>query len=447
MIRYSLLKLKQIDAKSPKNIVVLGDSVIDDYKYGNVSRISPEFPVPILNSEDDTEEQVPGGASNVCIQFTHLNVNIDLITFKDKPLSCILENKKFNSEYSVDLENGRVPRKIRFYNGIYPLLRWDIEKKDYGENNLIQQREEALNNLKKIIEVKNVDAVILSDYNKGFFDESLAQSVINLCKDKNILTIVDPKCSNLHWWKGANYIKPNSKEAFNLTGKVQLIEQFNVLESYCDHAIITDAELGVHYLEKNGLCTYNSPIKLQSREVNSVIGAGDCFISYFATCLVNGLSLEESSSIAFEAGATYVMACHNEPVTIYSIISRLYKPFAKIIDSKELLYITQNVFYKKKYGIIVDHKSTLILDELEEINNLRRDVDTVIILQPNFNKDCVEYRLKNYILSSLSEVEFIVDCSSVNYKEVIEAINPQLIINSENKELKELEISEVIESK
>ena len=140
------------NSKTKLKIAVLGDTLIDEYRYGHVNRVSPEFPVPILTSETDAKERYPGGGANVCHQMTHMNTNVFYIGLVDSPTLDLLNDFHINTDYSVRLTNGSVPIKIRFYDNDFPLLRWDIEKSKYGELELEKLQLKIINNFQKLAE-------------------------------------------------------------------------------------------------------------------------------------------------------------------------------------------------------------------------------------------------------------------------------------------------------
>jgi D-beta-D-heptose 7-phosphate kinase/D-beta-D-heptose 1-phosphate adenosyltransferase len=327
-------KFKIQNAKTRLRIAVIGDTLVDEYRYGQVNRISPEFPVPILTSESDAKESCPGGAANVCHQMTHMNAEVFLVGFVDNVTRKLYGQQTFNIDYCVDLPSGFVPIKVRFYEGDFPLLRWDIESPNYGEKDLSELRRKILINFESLIK-EGLSAVIISDYNKGIFDEATARSLMQLCTYYRIPTIVDPKKPPVSKWFGATVIKPNAAEAKTLTGESTISSQLSKLCENAHTSMITQGGDGVICQIGKEIFEYMSPVP-RSKEVNSVIGAGDCFIAMLTLGMSHGMTTQEAVALAFEAGAVYVKARHNKPIHLNEILARVDVEGSRIVKAEEL---------------------------------------------------------------------------------------------------------------
>ena len=112
------------------NIAVIGDGIIDEYYHVEANKISPEFPIPIMNCESlYPYKTLPGGAANVCYQFNNFEADIQYFGILDKDAKNIISNHKINVENCaiINENNCQVPRKKRFYQDQFPLCRLDIE--------------------------------------------------------------------------------------------------------------------------------------------------------------------------------------------------------------------------------------------------------------------------------------------------------------------------------
>jgi D-beta-D-heptose 7-phosphate kinase / D-beta-D-heptose 1-phosphate adenosyltransferase len=421
-------------------IAVVGDVVLDKYFYGHVSRISPEFPVQVLHSKSKTEELYPGGAANVCHQMSHFNVDSYLIGFTDKISNSLFKEYKFNSDYCIELYSGQIPNKIRFYDGDFPLLRWDIEQFEYGETDnteLSSMRENVLGNFKKLIE-EGLNSVVLSDYNKGLWTDRIAQEIIGICNSKGIVTIVDPK-QKLERWKYCAIFKPNANEAAALTGLTDWRLQADYLQQQlvCRGVVITQSGAGVAGKYDGEYFEYRTPRRLRSKEVNSVIGAGDCFNAILAICLGHGMDIADACMIAFEGGIQYVKARHNKPLTVNDIHSRFDNSASKIVSLEELLYLKKNIYnnedfvftngvfdagltmghieclkFAKKYG----NKLIVAINSDESVKRLKGEGRPILPLKDRLN-----------IVASLEFVDFVVSFDEDTPIELIKKIRPNKI--------------------
>jgi len=417
-------------------IAVIGDCMIDDYKYGNVDRVSPEFPVPILTSHKDDSEQCPGGAGNVCYQMKHFNTDVFLIGFLDAAAKVLYGRYQFDISRCVALMAGAVPRKIRFYDGDFPLHRWDVEQPSYGEDDddLIWMREEAFSNFSNL----QVDAVILSDYNKGFWTDELAQKIIAHCNANGILTVVDPKKS-LARWKGCTIFKPNAKEAEKLSGLVDTDEEIDFLQSIlgCKGVVITQSGYGVVGKYNDKHFTHWTPRKLTNREVNSVIGAGDCFAAIMTIALTHGFDLKESCAFAFEAGVQYVKARHNKPITLYDIHSRFDGPSAKIVTQEDLKYLKDKIYSESEFVWTNGCFDIIHLGHLETLRFAKSKGDKLIV---GLNSDESIQKLKGpgrpirtfeeraALMAGIEYVDFVVKFEEPTPEEAVKFLKPRYIV-------------------
>lgn len=307
-------------------IGILGDAVVDEYFAVKVSRISPEFPIQVLHStKDQPEKALPGGAANVAYQTKHFNVDCQLFCLCTQYSESIFQKAglQTNCEYV-----NSVPIKRRFYDGNYALTRWDVEDSTYHIPEAARER--LFEKFCKFLET-GPDIVILSDYNKGLFTPDFCHRVVKKCKKYNVKTIVDPKKGPVEKWRGCTYFKPNNKEAADLTGYFDWRDQANYLSTHlgCENVLITHGGEGVRGIARGLQFFYDVNLNL---EAQSVIGAGDCFSASLAMALSYGFSPQEAVRLAFAAGAVYVKAKYNQPITPYDLCKHFDPIRAKYLE-------------------------------------------------------------------------------------------------------------------
>ncbi len=193
-------------------ILVVGDVMLDKYYYGEVSRISPEAPVPI-NHVLNTKETL-GGAANVAHNLALLGCQTSIAGFvgDDHHGEALIEKLLARGIDYFDLVHTTQPTttKIRIIGGHQQMMRLDFEDAtpisgNYA-NNLLENIRDQIN------DARGVDAVIISDYGKGACTEDTCQKIIKLCRKKGVLVVVDPKGNQWQKYSGANFITPNLKE-------------------------------------------------------------------------------------------------------------------------------------------------------------------------------------------------------------------------------------------
>lgn len=424
--------INEIKAKK-KRVGVIGDTVLDVYLYGKVSRISPEFPVPVLHSDRYAPEYCPGGAANVCHQFRHFNASVKLFSLLDNGTKTILQ-PLINVKHCVDLRNGTIPQKIRYYDGEFPLLRSDIEQPQYGVQDLTPERDALLWNLRGFL--PDLDVVIISNYNKGLFDKKFALQVISACRENNVPTIVDPK-SDPAMWAGCTIFKPNAAEAKRMTGCEDWKEQCVSLKQQtgCDGVVITQQGSGVVGLADGEFFRYRP--KTTTKDVSSVIGAGDCFAAVLA--LGFGLApLDLVAGCAFEAGAEYVKARHNRPIALYELHRRLDPLGAKIVTLDDLLYLRNGIYGDMRwvmtngcfdFGLTRGHVECLKAakhagDKLVVAVN---SDDSVRKLKGK-NRPLVPLHERMAILAALESSDFVISFDDNTPLEIIKKLMPDVVV-------------------
>lgn len=270
--------------------------MLDEYYGVRVDRISPEAPIPVmLTTTTRPHATLAGGAANVAAILSQLGATPLLFGF------CDLNTGDTFQTCGTILVN-QLPVKRRYYQGPHALARLDIEQDNYGQHDLTQQRQQAL----ELFKAHDLPLVILSDYGKGFFGNDPGPW---LC---GRVSIVDPKRGPINKWRGCTVIKPNAKEAAELSGQTDWRRQLDYFakETGAEAVVITQGGAGVvakvrgEYLEHRPAHTI---------EAVNVVGAGDCFSAAFALCVAQSKGYSEAIATAFEAGQRYVTTARYSP--------------------------------------------------------------------------------------------------------------------------------------
>lgn len=297
----TIKKLLEIENKfGDHKIAVIGDMMLDGYFWGDVSRVSPEAPVPVVEIEKEFFRF--GGAANVAL-------NINKLGGKAIPIGIIgndSDGKIFNNLLnSENIDNSAIFRditrptttKTRVIADKQHVVRIDKESKVYISNKF---EKKILNFLQN--NISSIAAIILQDYNKGVLTEFLIEEIIKLANYHNKIITVDPKFINFKNYKNVTVFKPNRKETENILGiRIQsdkdisaagnkLLDMLNA-----KYILLTLGEKGLTLFEKG-----KSEIKIptKARKVADVSGAGDTVISTLTLALASGASIEDSAYIA-----------------------------------------------------------------------------------------------------------------------------------------------------
>ena len=310
--------IRIIEQFKNKKILVLGDVMLDKYIWGNVSRISPEAPVQVV--EVAKESYAPGGAANVANNIAALGAKSIIVGVVGKDHTkeqLVSDLKKRNVDVSGLIEDGnkRTIRKVRVFGRSQQLLRFDYEKKGYVNA-------DTENKIFGFIEnnIGNADGIIVSDYAKGTITKNLMEKLILLCKGKNRIIVVDPKPKHRDFYKNATLITPNHKEANEMANLAEDAEDADIemtgkklLEEMNSTILITRGEKGMSLFEKNGKITN---IPTFAKEVYDIVGAGDTSVATVALALASGADFEEAAIIANHAAGITVGKVGTSTVSI-----------------------------------------------------------------------------------------------------------------------------------
>ena len=269
------------------SVLIIGDIILDEYIWGNASRLSPEAPVPIL--EVKKYSHIPGGAANVASNVATLKGKAVLIgvvgnDHQAELLVKSLEEHNINSKFIIKDNSRPTTVKTRLIAHNHQLTRADREvKTPIG----IEIEEKIMLNVEEAI--GSIDLVLLSDYAKGVLTPSLIKRIIGTAKRENKPVLVDPKGLELGKYSEATIITPNRLEAELATKSPsgtppEILAKLVKTESNVEHILVTLGEEGIllYSLEQF------KKIPAVTSEVFDVTGAGDSLISTIALALTAG---------------------------------------------------------------------------------------------------------------------------------------------------------------
>ena len=307
-------------------IAVIGDVMLDTYWWGNVERISPEAPVPVV-SVNKREKRI-GGAGNVALNAEQLGAQITLLTIlgddeDGRELVELLKEKNIDTSFILKSSTRITTNKIRIISRNQQMMRLDAEH----TGDLLSQEENLLfEKVKQFIDLQNPDVVILEDYNKGILTERLIHQIITYCNENSIITTVDPKRKNFFSYKNVTLFKPNLAEA--ITGLNRLPEEVslevlenihNEIEVQLGHSIslITLSENGVFYQEG----AKKRIIPSHRRKIADVSGAGDTVIAVASLVYAASRNIELAAEIANIAGGIVCEEVGTVPVNKQKLLA------------------------------------------------------------------------------------------------------------------------------
>ena len=323
--------MKKIDLKRIKNILesfrerkilVYGDLMIDEFIFSNVKRISPEAPVPV--AEVIEKNYRLGGASNVAANIVSLGGKASMAGLVgDDGFGRLFSESAMEQgiDISCIVKDDERPTtvKTRILAQNQQIARIDSEKR-HAMGKKVQDE------MKRILSdnIDKYEAVIISDYAKGSFTEEISDFIKDICKEKNILTAVDPKIKSEKLYSGMDYLKPNLREAQMLTD-IEIKDEDTLKmagEKLLDQmkakvVVLTRGKDGISVFQKEK----RFDIPTQARKVYDVTGAGDTTIATLIMALLSGADIMEASLIANIAAGIVVGEVGTAKATCDDILS------------------------------------------------------------------------------------------------------------------------------
>ena len=308
-----------------KKVLIVGDVMVDRYLLGEVGRMSPEAPVPIVDF--GTEENRLGGAANVALNVGALGAKPLLLSVVGKDaegrlFKQLLKEYQLTKKGIVSVADRPTTLKTRVMAANQHLLRIDRETKREITKSVEDQ---LLKKARKLLLKENIAVVLFQDYNKGVLTKKVIKTISKMAGKNNIPTVVDPKFDHFFEYKKVQLFKPNLKEvrqivpfpvAINLKS---LTAAAIFLEKKLGHAItmITLSEYGI-FIKQDKLTQI---IPTAPRTIADVCGAGDAVISVAALGVAAGLPIPLIAKISNDAGGKVCEKVGVVPVTIKDLMA------------------------------------------------------------------------------------------------------------------------------
>lgn len=296
--------------------LVLGDLILDRYLWGDVDRISPEAPVPVVRLTNETVRL--GGAGNVAANLAGLGLRVELLGHlgadHDGDLLVSSLDAIGVAASGIVRSARHTIAKTRVIGSHQQMLRLDRE-----ETGTFPEAEQAqlLARAQALIAADKPDVMILSDYAKGTLPASVCQALIGMARAAGVPVLVDPKGSDYAKYRGASGLTPNKKEAAEavgasprdsaalLAGLAGMVKDLNL-----DFIALTRGEEGLSIIRAEA----ESHLPARAKQVFDVSGAGDTVIATLAASVAAGLSLEQGGTLANLAAGIVVGKVGTAPI-------------------------------------------------------------------------------------------------------------------------------------
>jgi D-beta-D-heptose 7-phosphate kinase/D-beta-D-heptose 1-phosphate adenosyltransferase len=294
-----------LDGARGKRVAIVGDAMLDVYVRGDVDRISPEAPVPVVRVRETTYGL--GGAANVAQNVAAAGASCTLVAaIGDDSAGRTLRRElaRVQGDSASLVEIGRpTTQKTRVLARAQQIVRFDEEDDAELSGDEVDRLLNAVT-----AAVETADVLVLEDYNKGVLVARVIEGAIRLARSRGIPIVVDPKYRNFFSYRGATVFKPNRRELEAAMGAAVDLEHPEALPTTferlgVEHLLLTLSEHGMVHIASDGVIRR---IPTTARDVYDPVGAGDTVTAYVATSLAAGATAYEAAVVANYAAGVEV---------------------------------------------------------------------------------------------------------------------------------------------
>ena len=447
-------------------IAVIGDLMVDRYVFGDVSRISPEAPVPVNRVKQMKE--VLGGAANVAANLANLDVHVYVggVAGQDTHgnlLQDLLDSNGIDKSGVVISRDRSTITKMRILGDRQQMMRLDFET----VRDVEQQEEEELISWLDSLCQKGLDGIVISDYGKGVCKDSILEKIFNLANCYKIPTIVDPKGSQWEKYNGATYITPNVKELSERVGysitndddKIVTAAKEVLATNNIQYIIATRSEKGISVIARDGRIWHNPATQ---QDVFDVSGAGDTVVATMICSIAANLSMRTALHVANGAAGIVVSKVGTYPIHRQELIELwmslqegkyIEKSLYSWEEMKNLVQQWQNqgdivVFTNGCFDIL--HRGHITyLQEAAQLGDrliIGLNSDASVRRLKGETRPLVEEEDRAYLLSALGCVDGVVLFDEDTPSQLLETIRPNILVKGGDYKVDEVIGREFVDS-
>ena len=452
--------IKQLK-NSNKRFLVVGDAMLDVYLHGQVSRISPEAPVPVFQYK--SRNSILGGAANVAANVAAMGLQTALlaVTGDDehgKDIVRLLESKGVDTGLVLTCADRITTLKARLVSGGQQMTRIDHEDTSDIDRKTQDRLKEMLT-----AAIDSYDIVLMSDYQKGVLSESFTHEVIKIAAEHGKKVIVDVKSKNPAKYAGAYLLKPNRKELAYMTNMPvgshdEVVAAMKALKdaASCEAVIATLSGDGMVFLDEKG-DVYESNV--EARQVCDVVGAGDTAFSYIGLGIAEGLRPQTVITLANAASSIKVTKFGTSVVTLEELEDMFGGRPAKIQELDGLLEQVKRFRSRKPDGKVVFTNGCFDILHLGHARYLKEAKKLGDILIVGVNSDESVKRLKGEgrpintedvrmaMLAELDFIDYVIKFGDDTPYELIKAIQPDVLVKGGDYRIEDIVGHDIVEAK
>ena len=429
-------------------VVIIGDLILDRYVSGEVTRISPEAPIPVLAAR--SSELRLGGAGNVAANLRAMDASVEIagIVGDDghgRDMRALLEEQSIGTEGVLVDPSRPTIEKTRMMSGVQQMIRIDWEDARPIDGEALDRMLAALPAL-----IENADVVVLSDYGKGVLSTAVLRVAIDAARAKGVPVLVDPKGADFTRYSGATLITPNRKEAELALGRK--IASLDALPEAADELmktagvaqmLITLGADGIYFRSADG--SQEGRVPTQARAVFDVTGAGDTVVGHLAFHLGAGIDLEPAVALANHAAGIVVAKLGTHSVSRTELLDRLQQGLpheGKVVPRAGVGAVIES--WRREGQRVVFTNGCFDVLHAGHVNYLRFARSKGDALVVGVNDDASVARLKGpsrpvntledrmAVLAALEVVDAVVPFDEDTPKTLVEQVSPDVLVKGED---------------
>jgi len=434
---------------SKGSVLVVGDIMLDVYYFGEVTRISPEAPVPIVKIVN--RKNTLGGAANTIKNIASLGAKSYLsgTVGKDnnrKILNSLLGDLNVKAML-IDMDTPTIT-KTRIISANQQILRLDYEEIKEINNDITKRIKNGIERC-----IRKIQTVVISDYGKGMCTFELCQYLINRANELKIPIVIDPKGQDWKKYKGGTIITPNIRELSEVVGRDVLnnnkdIENYGlkILDKFdLKYLVVTRSEKGISLISKKEIYHF----KAKAKEIFDISGAGDTVVGTLSVLLANDFNLVEAVKYANIAAGIVVSKFGTAPITYEEFLDILNgNDNSKIVSINKLFNIVDDLRLKGKRIVFTNGCFDILhKGHITYMKEAKKLGDILIV---GMNSDDSARRLKGKdrpinnqesraaVLASLEFVDYVITFDGDTPFSLIKYIKPDVLVKGGDYKIEEI---------
>lgn len=451
--------IDQLKSMKKREILVVGDVMLDEYIIGNAERISSEAPIPVVREQ--SHDYCIGGAGNAAANCLEIGFKVTVVSlindtdFAGQKIISLLKEAKMPTSGLVKSKERRTTHKKRIVAKNQQLLCLDAEDAKSLTKNEFKSACEKIDLL-----LKPGMIVLISDYDRGFITQELVSYIIKRASMINCVVMVDPSGPDYSKYKGSHYIKPNLKEFNEMLDCLKLRSSDDLIKNalevckmlQCNGLFITMGENGIKFVSPDLLAHAPTQVK----EICGLAGAGDTVFAYLALGISCNLPIDTCLRLANKAAAIAISHVRTYSVGLDELIDKDIEFSEKIFTEWSHLKIEldwqnlgkKNVVFTSGCFDILHAGHVYLLKEAKKLGDILvvglNSDESIKRLGKAVGRPINSFINRATVIAALGSVDFVVEFDQSSPKTLLEYLKPDVFVKGGDYNLDNASESELI---